>query len=92
MVREMSLAAGIDPALAACVVTYESGWDTMRRGMLKERGLFQVLPSTAIWVATKLGWQDFTLDWLDDPVKNIEMGLWILERYPEWYSTLRLCR
>lgn len=92
--EEMAVREGVDPELAACIVSYETGhtWDVLRRGDLDERGLFQVLPSTAYWAASKMGWDGFTLAWLDDPVKNMQMGLWILARWPEWFSTLYLCK
>ena len=91
VVRDMSTAAGVDPQLAACIVQAESRWDVMRRGDLDERGLFQILPSTAMWVAGEMGWEGFELDWLNDPTRNIEMGTWILRRWPEWFSTLKYC-
>ena len=91
--QDMAVQGEIDPALAECIVEVETGhtWNVLQRGLLDERGLFQILPSTALWVAGEMGWQDFELADLDEPVKNMEMGLWILERYPEWYSSIGLC-
>ena len=88
VVRDMSTAAGVDPELAACVVTHESNWDTSLVSAAQDTGLFQIIPSTAAWVATQMGLDSYDLT---DPVTNTAMGLWILERYPEWYSTLYLC-
>ena len=90
--HELAMQANVDPAQAACVVKHESDWDINERGDLDERGLFQLLPSTAIWVASEMGWQGFTLEWLDDPVKNMEMGIYILKRWPNWYSVIDYCR
>ena len=91
VVREMAVREDVNPRLSACIVTNESNWNPMCRGALDERGLYQLLPSTAIWAATKLGWDGFELDDLDDQVKNAEMGTWILKHYPAWYSTIEKC-
>lgn len=73
------------------MVQNESQFEVMHRGDLDERGLWQILPSTAIWVAGKMEWKDFTLATLDDPIKNTEMGLFILKRWPAWYHTIDIC-
>ena len=88
VVRDMSTAAGVDPQLSACIVTAESRWDTNLVSKDMDTGLFQIIPSTAAWVATQMGLDSYDLT---DPVTNTAMGLWILERYPEWYSTLYIC-
>jgi soluble lytic murein transglycosylase-like protein len=90
-VSDLATTAGVEPRLALCIVSNESQWEVMHRGALNERGLFQLLPSTALWVAGEMGWTGFELDWLDDPVKNTEMGLYILKRWPTWFSTIGLC-
>jgi soluble lytic murein transglycosylase-like protein len=90
--HELAIQANVDPAQAACVVEHESDWNVNERGDLDERGLFQLLPSTAIWVAGEMDWEGFTLEWLDDPVKNMEMGIYILKRWPNWYSVIESCR
>jgi len=79
---------GVSAELAVCIVENESNWDTNLVSIADDTGLFQIIPSTAEWVAGKLGWDEYDLK---DPATNIEMGLWILKRYPEWYSTLYLC-
>jgi soluble lytic murein transglycosylase-like protein len=90
-VADLATTAGVEPRLALCIVSNESQWEVMHRGALNERGLWQLLPSTALWVAGEMGWAGFELDWLDDPVKNTEMGIWVLVHYPTWFSTYGLC-
>ena len=88
MVREMATREGVNPALAACIVTNESNWNPRLVSKDMDSGLFQIIPSTAKWVAEQMGLQSYDLM---DPVTNAEMGTWILKRYPEWYSTMYLC-
>ena len=87
-VSHMSERVGVDPALAACIVSHESNWDTNLVSKDQDTGLFQIIPSTASWVSGQMGLDSYDLT---DPVTNATMGLWILARYPEWYSTLYLC-
>ena len=86
--HDMAVQAGVDPQLAACIVTNESHWDTQLVGDAQDTGLFQIIPSTAEWTAEQMGWSNYDLL---DPVQNMEMGLWILKRFPEWYKTLPYC-
>lgn len=87
-VSEMSARTGVDPALASCIVSHESNWDTNLVSKDQDTGLFQIIPSTARWVAEQMGLDRYDLT---DPITNATMGLWILKRYPEWYSSLYLC-
>lgn len=87
-VHDLSIQAGVDPALASCIVEHESHWDTQLVSRDQDSGLFQIIPSTAEWVAEQMGIESYDLL---DPVTNIEMGTWILARFPEWYSTIGLC-
>lgn len=87
-VREMATRESVDPALAACIIQAESQWDTNHLGAAGEIGLMQILPSTGEWAASKIGLTNYDL-W--QPVTNIEVGLWILKGYPEFYHTMYLC-
>ena len=84
----MSTSAGVDTGLAYCIVENESHWDPNLVSKDFDTGLFQIIPSTAEWVAEQRGLESYDLK---DPYTNMLMGLWILARYPEWFSTLYLC-
>jgi soluble lytic murein transglycosylase len=86
--NDMAIREGADPALAACIVSHESNWNTNLVSKDDDTGLFQIIPSTAEWVAGKMGLERYDLK---NPVDNMSMGLWILARYPEWYNTLPMC-
>ena len=87
-VHIMAVEQGVDPHLAACIVTHESGWDAELVGDAGDSGLFQIIPSTAEWVAGKLGYEQYDLT---DVATNAEMGLYILDTYPGWYAALPKC-
>jgi len=86
--HDMAVRYGVDPVLASCIVSNESNWNPTLVSQDDDTGLFQIIPSTAEWVAEQMGLVTYDLT---DPITNMQMGLWILKRYPEWYSTLYLC-
>jgi len=86
---EMSVQAGVDPALAACIIQAESRWYPNTLGALGEIGLMQILPSTGEWALSKLGMSADTDLW--QPANNLRVGMWILAEYSSWFSTLYLC-
>lgn len=86
--HQMAIERGVDPRLAACIVTRESNWDPLLVSAADDTGLFQIIPDTAEWAAGKLGYTEYDLT---DPLTNMVFGLYILDAYPEWYNTLPLC-
>lgn len=64
---------GIDPRLAVALAYRESGLNPKAKGTSGEIGLMQVMPSTAKGMG-------FTAEELNDPSKNIEIGLTYLKR------------
>ena len=70
----------LDPALVAAVILCESSYDPTAESRLGARGLMQLMPDTAEWVAHKLGEDgaDYSFDNLYDPQTNIRFGTWYL--------------
>ncbi len=70
----------LDPALVAAVILCESSFDPKAESYLGARGLMQLMPDTAEWVAHKLGEDgaDYSFDNLYDPETNIRFGTWYL--------------
>jgi len=87
-VNEFARYYNVSPELAHCIVTHESNWDSELVSAANDTGLFQIIPSTAAWVATKLEYEQYDMK---NPLHNIDFGVYILKYYPEWYSTLYLC-
>lgn len=80
--REEILAAAaaqqIDPLFIAAVIQAESGFQANAVSSEGARGLMQLLPSTAMWIAEKNGESDFHPDKLFEPGYNIAAGSWYL--------------
>lgn len=79
--EEISAAAAeqqIDPRLIAAVIQAESGFQEDAVSSEGARGLMQLLPSTAEWIAAKTGESDFHPDKLFEPRYNIAAGSWYL--------------
>ena len=70
----------LDPALVAAVILCESSFDPKAESYLGARGLMQLMPDTAEWVAHKLGEDgaDYSFNNLYDPETNIRFGTWYL--------------
>ena len=70
----------LDPALVAAVILCESSYDPKAESRLGARGLMQLMPDAAEWVAHKLGEDgaDYSFDNLYDPQTNIRFGTWYL--------------
>lgn len=70
----------LDPSLVCAVILNESSFDPMAESHLGARGLMQLMPDTAEWVAHKLGEDDetYTFDKLYDPEVGIRYGCWYL--------------
>lgn len=69
---------GVDPYLVAAVIRVESKFNpdaVSRKGAL---GLMQIMPTTAEWIASQVGFSDFQEEMLLDPEVNIRLGTWYL--------------
>jgi soluble lytic murein transglycosylase len=86
IIRQQSHKKGLDPALVAAVIYQESKFSdaTSSAGA---RGLMQITPDTARFIAKQSGGIRFTLADLSTPQVNIAYGTWylrwLLDRYDE---------
>lgn len=84
IIREQARAKGLDPALVAAVI-YEESKFRDRTSHAGARGLMQITPQTALFVAERSGGQSFVLSDLSRPDINIAYGCWylryLLDRY-----------
>ena len=67
----------IPPAYVASVILAESSYDPQAVSSVNAQGLMQLLPSTAEWIAGKLG-ETYAEGSLFDPETNIRYGCWYL--------------
>ncbi|MEM9742265.1 MAG: transglycosylase SLT domain-containing protein [Pseudomonadota bacterium] len=83
--QRMSQATGVPVTFLMAITRQESAFDPRARSSANARGLMQLLPSTAGWVANRIGTIRPTKTALYRPSTNIELGshylAYLLDRY-----------
>jgi soluble lytic murein transglycosylase len=85
IIRQQAAEKGLDPALIAAVIYQESKFRD-RTSSAGAKGLMQLLPGTAEFIAHKSGGTRFELQDLGTPQINISYGSWYLRYLIERYS------
>ena len=85
IIRQQARAKGLDPALIAAVIYQESRFrdQTSPAGA---KGLMQIVPGTARFIAAKTGGTRFELRDLATPQINIQYGSWYLRHLIDRYD------
>jgi soluble lytic murein transglycosylase-like protein/tetratricopeptide (TPR) repeat protein len=86
LVREAASNGGLHWSLLAGVAREESRWDPRALSAVGARGLLQLMPSTAVAVAAKLGLPRPSADDLFDPSLNLRLGATELGRLVETFG------
>lgn len=68
----------LDPALIAAITLCESSFDPTATSRVSARGLMQLMPDTAEWIADKVDTPNYSFDLLFDPATNLQYGSWYL--------------
>jgi soluble lytic murein transglycosylase len=80
LIRGVATRHSLDPMLVKAVVWRESRFDPHKFGMAGERGLMQVREAAAKEWARENQVDNFRVEELFDPKKNLEAGSWYLQR------------
>jgi len=83
-IQRISGEYNLSPALIASVIRNESSFRPAAESSVGARGLMQVMPETAEWIAHKLKIGNYSLEQLYNPETNIRFGCW----YLNYLSTL----
>ena len=83
-IQRISGEYNLSPALIASVIRNESSFRPAAESSVGARGLMQVMPETAEWIAHKLKVDNYSLEQLYNPETNIRFGCW----YLNYLSTL----
>ncbi len=67
----------LDPLFVAAVIKVESGFQPRAESERGAKGLMQLMPDTARWIAQQTG-SEFRNDYLYNPDYNIRLGCWYL--------------
>ena len=68
----------LQPAYVAAIILNESSFRADAESGVGARGLMQIMPSTAEWIAGKLKISGFSFDQMYDAETNIRFGTWYL--------------
>jgi len=79
IIYNYALEKEIDPFLIAAVIRAESKFNAQAKSPKGARGLMQMMPETATWVAQQMDESDFEISQLENPEINIRMGTWYLK-------------
>jgi soluble lytic murein transglycosylase len=70
---------GVDPAWVYGLIRQESRFITDARSSVGASGLMQIMPTTATWIARKMGVRDFTPSQINDLDTNLQFGTFYLK-------------
>ncbi len=68
----------VDPYLVFAIIRAESKYQNAAESAVGAKGLMQIMPETAYWIAEQNGIEDFKLEDLHRPEVNISFGCWYL--------------
>ncbi len=69
----------VNPAFLAAIILCESSYRKDAESNVGARGLMQVMPDTAAWIADKLNEEDsYNFERMYDPMVNIRYGSWYI--------------
>lgn len=75
-IEQWSQQRQLNPMLVTALIRQESRFEPKIESVAGAKGLMQVMPETADWVAAQIGLKPFNLE---DPVDNINLGTWYLD-------------
>ena len=81
----------LSPSLIAAVILNESSFRPEVESSVGARGLMQLMPDTAEWIAHKLRWENYHFDQLYQPETNIRFGCWYLNYLSSLFNGDPLC-
>jgi soluble lytic murein transglycosylase len=76
----------IDPLLMFSLIRHESLFDTNATAAAGEKGLTQVIPGTAEYIATQIQWPDYQHSDLFRPYAGVAFGAFYLDEQLERFS------
>ena len=84
LIESAAESGNLRPAFVAAVIRNESSFQPRAESGVGARGLMQLMPDTAEWIAGKMKLQGYAFDRMYDPESNVRFGCW----YLNYLSTL----
>lgn len=79
VIQPVAAARGIDPALMLSLIRQESLFNTFATAGAGEKGMMQVIPSTAQYIAEQLSWPDYQHSDLFRPYAGVAFGAFYID-------------
>ncbi|WP_018085848.1 lytic transglycosylase domain-containing protein [Desulfurispora thermophila] len=76
LIHKYSVQHGVDPLLIAAMIKVESNFNPRAISPKGARGLMQLMPGTAVWIARHMPLTGYTPQCLNRPDCNIQLGTW----------------
>jgi len=68
----------LNPAFVSAIIRNESSFQPRAESGVGARGLMQLMPDTAEWIAQKMKFSGYAFERMYDPESNIRFGCWYL--------------
>ena len=91
LIRKYAAEYNLSPALIAAVIRNESSFRPSAESSVGAKGLMQLMPDTADWIARKTGYDGFSAALLYEPEINIRFGCWYLNYLSTMFRGDPLC-
>ena len=90
-IRKYAEEYNLSPSLIAAVILNESSFNPEAESGVGARGLMQLMPDTAEWIAHKLRLDNYSFDQMNIPDTNIRFGCWYLSYLSSLFNGNPLC-
>ena len=78
LIESISAEYNLQPAFVTAIIRNESSFQPRAESNVGARGLMQLMPDTAEWIAGKMKLSGYAFDRMYDPESNIRFGCWYL--------------
>ena len=86
LIQAVAEQRGIDPLLMLSLIRQESLFNTHATAAAGEKGLMQVIPPTAQYIAEQLGWEDYQHSDLFRPYAGVAFGAYYIDEQLELFD------
>ena len=78
LIKQYAAEFNLNPAYVTAIIRNESSFRPKAESDAGARGLMQLMPDTAEWIAQKLKISGYAFERMNDPASNIRFGCWYL--------------
>jgi len=78
LIEQYAAEYNLQPSFVAAIIRNESSFQPEAESSVGARGLMQLMPATAEWIAGKLKVEGYAFERMKDPASNIRFGCWYL--------------